>query len=220
MSGNTSTDGDVYVGRSDVGEVGKVNTNHGQVHNFWCHGTGDSQHGDVLILHPGATFEWRPFKSGQPAPDGRVSAGTTKTDGKYGVFVARDSHGACGKLNLTDDGKLCNLWVHGHALAYHEGEILVVTSAAYTHAPACAAGTPWGAPYPACDGGYLPPAAWAMPVAMAMPLAAPGWNPNILCDGLIAGERAAYFEQHEGLSADVARHRVMREFPAEFGSSS
>ena len=39
-------------------------------------------------------------------------------------------------------------------------------------------------------------------------MSAPLWNPNILCDGLTAGDRADYFQQHEGLTAEAAREKV------------
>jgi len=86
--------------------------------------------------------------------------------------------------------------------------------AASSAASSVHAGTPWGGHHSTSDGGYTPA------VAVAVPVAVPGWNYNILCDGLIAGERAEYFEQQEGLSMDAARQRVMREFPAQFAGKA
>jgi len=199
MSGRTQSDGDVYVGRNGAGEVGKVNLDKGMMHNIWCHNGGDSRHCELLVLRGGGTVEWRPYKSGQAIPDGAVWAGVTKTDGRHGVYVGRDRHGACGKLNLTDGGHLCNLWVHGYGSACKEGEILLVHGG--TYAPGPAPGVPM--PMPSAP-------------AMAMPVAQAGWNPNAQCDGLRAEERALYLQQNQGMTVDAARQQVMREFPAQF----
>lgn len=190
MSGRTGSDGDVYVGRNGAGEVGKINLDGGKMYNIWCHAGGSSQTCEILVLRAGATVEWRPYKHHQMPPDGAVWAGVTRTDGKHGVFVGRDRHGACGKLNLTDaDGKLNNLWIHGNWSGLHEGEILLVNGSTY-------AGTP----------GPAPP----MPSAGS-------WNPNVQCDGIRAEERVLYLQQHDGLAVDAARQKVMSEFPAQFG---
>jgi len=45
----------------------------------------------------------------------------------------------------------------------------------------------------------------------------PGWNPNALCDGSIASERAAWLVSNEGMSQIAAQQKVMCEFPAHFG---
>jgi hypothetical protein len=42
------------------------------------------------------------------------------------------------------------------------------------------------------------------------------WNPNAMCDGKRAQERADWLHQHEGLSHHAAKERVMNEFPNEF----
>jgi len=190
MSGRTGTDGDVYVGRNGVGEVGKVNLNHGKMHNIWCHDGSSSQSCEVLVIRGGAAVEWRPFQRGQTPPDGAVWAGVTATDGRHGVFVARNGQGACGKLNMTeDDGKLNNLWVHGNLLGCQEGEILLVSGAACANGP-----------------------------GPAVPMPSPGgWNANAPCDGIRAEERATWLQQEEGLTMDAARKKVMSEFPAQFG---
>merc|ERR1719491_2208581 len=40
------------------------------------------------------------------------------------------------------------------------------------------------------------------------------WNPNAYCDGVRAEERVLWLQQNEGMTADAARIKVMREFPA------
>merc|ERR1712048_813340 len=43
------------------------------------------------------------------------------------------------------------------------------------------------------------------------------WNPNAICDGMRAEERAIWLQQNQGLAPMAAQQQVMREFPAEFG---
>merc|ERR1712187_289039 len=43
------------------------------------------------------------------------------------------------------------------------------------------------------------------------------WNPNAICDGKRAEERAMWLQQNQGLAPMVAQQQVMREFPAQFG---
>merc|ERR1719473_544945 len=45
----------------------------------------------------------------------------------------------------------------------------------------------------------------------------PGWNPNALCDGKFAHERALWLVENERLAPMTAQQRVMMEFPAMFG---
>merc|ERR1712151_325778 len=42
------------------------------------------------------------------------------------------------------------------------------------------------------------------------------WNPNAVCDGKRAEERAVWLQQHEGMNAFAAQQKVMSEFPAQF----
>jgi len=46
---------------------------------------------------------------------------------------------------------------------------------------------------------------------------APGWNPDALCDGSTASERAQWLVSNEGISQIAAQQKVMMEFPALFG---
>merc|ERR1712203_528993 len=43
------------------------------------------------------------------------------------------------------------------------------------------------------------------------------WNPNAICDGKRAEERAMWLQQNKGLAPMVAQQQVMQEFPAQFG---
>merc|ERR1712048_1250735 len=43
------------------------------------------------------------------------------------------------------------------------------------------------------------------------------WNPNAICDGKRAEERAVWLQQNQGLAPMVAQQQIMREFPAQFG---
>jgi len=216
MTGRTGTDGDVYVGRNHEGEIGKLNLDGGRMYNIWCHHGGQSDRGAHLVMQNGAMQEWRPFKAGDRLPPGAAHGGHTRTDGD--VFVGRTRHGACGKINLDSDGTIHHLWVHGNILPWKEGEVLV------------------------CSGGGGP-VAMAMPVAQAMPIAqaipvqpialrvmaaqalhgmAMGgmWNPNAVCDGSTAQERVIWLQQNQGMSVDVARQKVMKEFPAQFSGAA
>mmetsp|Transcript_10702 Transcript_10702/g.29753 ORF Transcript_10702/g.29753 Transcript_10702/m.29753 type:complete len:572 (-) Transcript_10702:336-2051(-) len=52
-SGWTSTDHQVFVARHVGGEAGKVNLKRGRVHEVWCHQSGCSTEGDVLVILDG-----------------------------------------------------------------------------------------------------------------------------------------------------------------------
>merc|ERR1712187_201170 len=43
------------------------------------------------------------------------------------------------------------------------------------------------------------------------------WNPNAICDGKRAEERAIWLQQNQGLAPMVAQQQVMRELLAQFG---
>merc|ERR1712014_510471 len=45
------------------------------------------------------------------------------------------------------------------------------------------------------------------------------WNPNAICDGKRAKERAMWLQQNQGLAPMAAEQQVMREFPAQFGGA-
>lgn len=121
LAGSTDADGQVYVARNLSGGSGKLNLNDGKVHNIWVHGSGAAQEGEVLVV-PGSEVKWVSVKRGAELPEGCVLAGSTSTDGD--VYVARNSDGACGKLNLSH-GKVHNIWVHG-ADSTAEGEVLTL----------------------------------------------------------------------------------------------
>jgi putative sterol carrier protein len=66
--------------------------------------------------------EWKFIKRGDAVPDGAILAGNTKSDGD--LYVARNSKGEVGKLNLDKD-KMWNIWCHDGKDST-EGEILTV----------------------------------------------------------------------------------------------
>jgi len=69
-----------------------------------------------------------------------------------------------------------------------------------------------GIPAPAMPMPSAPPL--SVPVAIPTPVG--GWNPNAMCDGIRAEERALYLQQNQGMTTEAARQQVMREFPAQF----
>lgn len=220
MSGRTGSDGDVYVGRNKNQEIGKLNLDSGKMYNIWSHSGGSSDSGDLLVLRNGALHEWKPFKSGDPLPRGAVFGGMTATDGSRGVYVARERHGACGKLNLNDDGTCCNLWVHGAVLPWKEGDILVVKSAE---------GFTWD-PTADCDGIRAEArASWLQKeqgksvhdaqnqVMREFPMKfGLMWKPEADCDGRRAEDRSSWLQKEQGMTVEAAQAKVMSEFPAKF----
>merc|ERR1712187_1027394 len=42
------------------------------------------------------------------------------------------------------------------------------------------------------------------------------WDPNAICDGTRAVERAIWLMNHQGLNEKVAQQQVMREYPTMF----
>jgi len=42
------------------------------------------------------------------------------------------------------------------------------------------------------------------------------WNPNVICDGSTAQERAIWLQQNQGMSVIAAQQKVMLEFPSHF----
>lgn len=123
VSGTTDTDGEVYVARNSSGEVGKLNLDHGTVWNIWCHHGQNSQEGDILVLKWGVDAVWQRVKSGDPLPHSTVISHAGERDGD--VSVARVD-GACGKLTVSN-GKVGNIWVHGHRYGLGSGEVLTVS---------------------------------------------------------------------------------------------
>lgn len=118
-----STNINLYIGRNDAQEVGKVSLKDGKLYDIWCHNGGKSDHGCVLVLSPTSDFQWKPFKSRDFLPANAVCGGETAKDGK--VYVGRDSTGGVGKINLYSDGTIHNFWIGGHLRPRKEGEILV-----------------------------------------------------------------------------------------------
>jgi len=45
------------------------------------------------------------------------------------------------------------------------------------------------------------------------------WNPNAMCDGKRAEERAQWLQQNKGMTAEASRRQIMSEFPAQFPSA-
>lgn len=120
-TGSTGSDGDVYVARNVAsGACGKLNLDNGKVWNIWCHGSGSTQEGEILVAI-NMVPTWSHVKRGDELPAGCILAGSTRTDGD--VYVARNASGAGGKLNL-DAGKMHNIWCHGDRAAAQEGEVL------------------------------------------------------------------------------------------------
>jgi hypothetical protein len=219
MSGRTSSDGDVYVGRHNS-EIGKINLDGNKFYNIWCHHGGSSDCGDLLVLANGVAFEWVHFKSGDRLPDGAVCGGQNAKDGY--VYVARErGSGACGKLNVNDDGTCCNLWVHGSMFAWKEGDALVVKPLS------CGGG--WN-PKADCDGICAEERSlWLQKeqgksveeaqrqVMKEFPLKfGLMWNPSAMCDGLRAEERSLWLQKEQGMTVEEAQAQVMSEFPAIF----
>lgn len=126
-AGNTEGDGDVYVARNSDLEAGKLNVDQGKVWNIWCHGGGSTQVGDVLVMKTGGKAEWRRINSGDSIPDSAIFAGVSSTDGPGGTYVARESGGACGKLNV-EGGNAHNIWIHGSHFPTRVGEVLLITA--------------------------------------------------------------------------------------------
>jgi len=125
-SGRCPTDGEVYVGRSDGGGIGKINVQDGKMWNLWCHNGNASQHGEILIVQRHCRVQWVAVCKGSPLPKDAVHGGDTPSDGA--VYPCRHAGGgAVGKLNLKD-GKCHNMWFHGDWLAKSDGEVLVVAA--------------------------------------------------------------------------------------------
>merc|ERR1712194_980818 len=144
-AGNTSEDGDVYVGRTHGSgkgfevtlaqaveggtqyEVGKINLDNGKVWNLWTHQDGASDKCEVLVTRNPRECRvlWKDYRKGEALPEGFVYGGKTETDGH--LVVACNSHCVPGKLNLSTgelDGVLNNLWVHGSG-CHGEGQVLL-----------------------------------------------------------------------------------------------
>jgi len=114
------------VARNQRGESGRLLIKDGRVGDICCHHQGRSDRGDALVAKQGATVKWQQIARGVPVPDGAVFVGRSRQDGE--VFVARNSKGVLGKLNIID-GCMWNIWCHEDARqapANLEGEILVL----------------------------------------------------------------------------------------------
>ena len=71
-SGQTSTDGKVYVAKID-NSPGKVNLENGKINNFWSQKYNSRTEGEVLISH--GINNWKELSYGQPIPQNAVYGG-------------------------------------------------------------------------------------------------------------------------------------------------
>eukprot|EP00428_Durinskia_dybowskii_P024491 CAMPEP_0170229704 /NCGR_PEP_ID=MMETSP0116_2-20130129/14578_1 /TAXON_ID=400756 /ORGANISM="Durinskia baltica, Strain CSIRO CS-38" /LENGTH=412 /DNA_ID=CAMNT_0010480459 /DNA_START=72 /DNA_END=1310 /DNA_ORIENTATION=- len=129
FAGTTRTDGSVYVARAGRGgqwECGKMNMRDGRMWNIWCHDIGNSEYGDILVIHGDAqaVSTWVYVRRGDPLPEGAVSGGSNEKDGEN--FVCRSADGEPGKVNLKEDRLFKNFRYHTHLLPKGDGEILRV----------------------------------------------------------------------------------------------
>lgn len=129
FAGCTSTDGGTYVGRSMTLECGKLTLSPGErkVGSIWSHHDGRSTRGDCLVFKPDAQCIWVPVKRGERLPKAAVPAGYTRMDGE--TYVARTVRSCgkqheCGKLNLSLDGAIWNIWTHRNGSS-QSGEVLI-----------------------------------------------------------------------------------------------
>jgi hypothetical protein len=126
LSGETKSDGLVYIARNSDGGLGKVNINNpeeAKVYNFWAHGGKDTQFGDVLVLKDTAMMYWTKVKAGDDIPPEAVFGGKLGTDDTY---ACRGDDHEPGKL-IAKDEKVVKLLYHSHWRARYEGEILCIS---------------------------------------------------------------------------------------------
>jgi len=121
--------GPLYIGKSNEGDVGKINADNGKLHNLWISG----QHlkiqvfpwtdGGILTCDP-RLIEWKEFTKGKPLPSLAFHAGNMPKDGD--IYVGKNVAGEVGKINV--DGKnMHHLWcatsgcsMSGYILCIHD----------------------------------------------------------------------------------------------------
>ena len=131
LAGETSTDGQIFIGRADTGEIGKYNTSSGtrdgKVHNLWVHNGGCKSSGEILCAQ-NHEVSWSSYNKGWAFPKNAFVAGHYHSDGT--LWVGRlSAHGEVGKINSsssTSSGKMHHLWCH-HTGKSTSGQILVLT---------------------------------------------------------------------------------------------
>lgn len=124
-------DGNVYVGRHENTEVGKLQTDKdGAMSNISCHRAdptgwyGSESKGQILTVAKGATAQWLKVSRGGTLPKYAVVGGSTEQDGT--MYPCR-LDGAVGKLTIEDTGRIANMWFHGTMSAYAEAEVLCIS---------------------------------------------------------------------------------------------
>ena len=124
-AGHTSTDNNVYVGRVK-NTPGKVNLENGTIYNFWVHGLGSYQSGEVLVSDN--NYKWIDIKRDDMIPKNAVYSGIDSSCDK--VWVGKSSSGEPGKINCHDNHSenpsMCNLWCHSRISSLLTGYILVI----------------------------------------------------------------------------------------------
>ena len=111
-SGQTSTDGKVYVAKID-NSPGKVNLENGKINNFWSQKYNSRTEGEVLISH--GINNWKELSYGQPIPQNAVYGGRDYNYDK--VWVGKDiTTDEPGKITCLDSNAtnplMCRLWCH------------------------------------------------------------------------------------------------------------
>ena len=111
-SGQTSTDGKVYVAKID-NSPGKVNLENGKINNFWSQKYNSRTEGEVLISH--GINNWKELSYGEPIPQNAVYGGRDYNSDK--VWVGKDiTTDEPGKITCLDSNSnnpsMCRLWCH------------------------------------------------------------------------------------------------------------
>jgi hypothetical protein len=111
-SGQTGTDGTVYVAKID-NSPGKVNLQNDKIYNFWSQNYNSRSKGEVLVSY-GINY-WKELKYGNRIPDGAVLGGRDYNSDK--VWVGKDTAtDEPGKITCLDSSvsnpNMCRLWCH------------------------------------------------------------------------------------------------------------
>ena len=126
-AGYTDTDGVLYIGKAENGEIGKYNTSNKTLKNLWASNSGKHDHGYIFVCDPDRVI-WREYRYGGELPADAFLAGSYPMDGD--LYIGRcggDRGGEVGKINLKPDGvTMQNMWVHSTYFKYTTGEILCV----------------------------------------------------------------------------------------------
>jgi hypothetical protein len=202
--GNTRTDGDVYVGRNKDGACGKINLNRdGTIKNLWIHGNMlPWKEGEILVCVGGGAPVAVAMPVAQATP---IAQAIPVRPSAPPAMAAQAMQGLSQAMQGLSMGGAGPRWnpnaICDKSTAQERVNWLTQNQGMNVQAARQKVMSEFPEQFGGAGGGF----------------STGGWNPNAMCDGSRAEERATWLRDNKGVNIDMARQQVMREFPSQFG---